>query len=211
MSLPRSLSFLRQGTGGQILDIYLDPLCPYSAKITRSLTANVLPLIKKGGKYEGKLSVVTRLYPQPFHYYGPFHVEALIVFGRLYPDLFWDYLTAIFETQTEYFNQPSTTFTPSEARDKLTHLATDLLEKKHKVDGPKSKLFGEIREKLENKGSPNGGTEATDDIKYLVKVGRQNGIHVTPTALLDGLKDDSVSSSWGKEEWEKWISEKVGA
>ncbi|WVW78826.1 hypothetical protein I302_100788 [Kwoniella bestiolae CBS 10118] len=206
MSLPRSLSYLRQGTGGQILDIYLDPLCPYSAKITRSLTANVLPLIRKGGKYEGKLSVVARIYPQPFHYFAVFHTEALIVFGKLYPDLFWDYLSAIFETQSEYFNQPSSSLTPSETRDKLIHLATDLIEKKHGNAGPKSKVFGELRDKLEVKSSPNGGNEATDDFKYLLKVGRQNGIHITPTALLDGLKDDSVSSSWGKEEWEKWIS-----
>nr|XP_018265835.1 uncharacterized protein I303_02209 [Kwoniella dejecticola CBS 10117]OBR87993.1 hypothetical protein I303_02209 [Kwoniella dejecticola CBS 10117] len=169
MSLPRSLTFLRQGTGGQILDIYLDPLCPYSAKITRSLSTNVLPLITNGGKYEGRLSLVTRIYPQPFHYFAPFHTEALIVFGKTYPDLFWEYLTAIFDTQTEYFNQPSTQLTPSQTRDKLVNLATDLLEKNNKFTGPKSKVFGELRDKLENKGSPNGGTEATDDLKYLGK------------------------------------------
>jgi hypothetical protein len=27
-----------------------------------------------------------------------------------------------------------------------------------------------------------------------------------PTALFDGLKDDSVSSSWGKDDWEKWLA-----
>ncbi|WRT65112.1 uncharacterized protein IL334_002054 [Kwoniella shivajii] len=206
MSLPLSLSFLRQGTGGQTLDVYLDPLCPFSGKVTRSITTNVLPLITKGGKYEGKLTVVPRIYPQPFHYYSTFHTEALIVFGKLYPDLFWDYLLAIYDTQEQYFNQPSASMTPSETRDKLVLLATDLVEKKGKIAGPKSKLFGEIRDRLEVKSTPNGGNEATDDLKYLIKVGRQNSIHVTPTVLLDGLIDNSVSSSWGKEEWEKWLS-----
>lgn len=27
-----------------------------------------------------------------------------------------------------------------------------------------------------------------------------------PTALFDGLIDNSVSSSWGKDEWEKFLS-----
>jgi hypothetical protein len=27
-----------------------------------------------------------------------------------------------------------------------------------------------------------------------------------PTVLFDGLKEDSVSSSWGKDEWEKFLS-----
>lgn len=44
---------------------YLDPLCPFSARQARSIAANVLPLIKKGGAYEGKLSVVTWIYAQP--------------------------------------------------------------------------------------------------------------------------------------------------
>ncbi|WWC87162.1 uncharacterized protein L201_002048 [Kwoniella dendrophila CBS 6074] len=211
MSLPKSLTFLRQGTGDQTLDIYLDPLCPFCAKIHKSLTANVLPLITKGGKYEGKIGLVARLYPQPFHYFAVFHTEALIVFGKLYPTLFWDYLGAIFKTQSEYFNQAASKLTPSETRDKLIHLAVDLLEKNNKIDGPKSKVYGELRDKLDVKSSPNGGNEATDDFKYLLKVGRQNSVQVTPTAILNGLKDESVSSSWGKEEWEKWFSEKVGA
>jgi hypothetical protein len=42
-----------------------------------------------------------------------------------------------------------------------------------------------------------------------VKIGRQNGIHVTPTVLFDGLKEDSVSSSWGQEEWNKFLTAKL--
>ncbi|WVQ83805.1 hypothetical protein IAT38_005949 [Cryptococcus sp. DSM 104549] len=205
MALPRSLTFLRQGVGSQALEVYLDPLCPFSAKITRSLTANVLPLISKGGKYDGKLHLIPRLYMQPFHYYGAFAIEALLVFGARYPSHFWAYLVEVFEHQSEYFNQPASEMTPSQARDKLVHLAVDVLESKGAVEGPKSKVFGELRDALDNKGSPNGGNEATDGVKHTLKIGRQNGVHVTPTVLFDGLKEDSVSSSWGKEEWEKFL------
>ena len=35
---------------------------------------------------------------------------------------------------------------------------------------------------------------------------RKNELTVQPTVLFDGLKEDSVSSSWGKDEWEKFLS-----
>lgn len=41
----------------------------------------------------------------------------------------------------------------------------------------------------------------------IVKIGRQNSIHVTPTAVFDGLVENSVSSSWGKEDWEKFLTQ----
>lgn len=46
-------------------DSFLDPLCPFSAKITRSLTANVIPLVTNGGQYESQLQVIPWLYAQP--------------------------------------------------------------------------------------------------------------------------------------------------
>jgi len=73
----------------------------------------------------------------------------------------------VFETQQEYFNQPSTQMTISQARDKLVDLALSVLEKNGGLpSGPKSKVFGELRDKLENKGSPNGGNEGTAALKH---------------------------------------------
>jgi hypothetical protein len=124
-------------------------------------------------------------------------------------------------------------------------LALTVLEKEGKLPkGPKSQVFGELRDKLEVKrgsdGTSNGGNAATLGMKHLsrfsffmaispdqlisdiVKIGRQNGVHVTvsipyeglyeadlssqPTVLFDGLKEDSVSSSWGSSEWDKFLS-----
>jgi hypothetical protein len=39
-------------------------------------------------------------------------------------------------------------------------------------------------------------------------ISRQNGIHVTPTPVLDGLVEPSISSSFGKDEWKKWLQDK---
>lgn len=44
---------------------YLEPLCPFSAKMARSLAANVVPQITKGGKYEGQVQLIVRIYAQP--------------------------------------------------------------------------------------------------------------------------------------------------
>ena len=38
---------------------------------------------------------------------------------------------------------------------------------------------------------------------------RQNGIHVTPTCVVDGLVDGSISSSYGAEEWKKFVDDKI--
>ncbi|RSH90166.1 hypothetical protein EHS25_001500 [Saitozyma podzolica] len=214
MSIPRALTSLKQGTGPQVLEVYIDILCPYSAKIFRSLTDNVIPLVSQGGKYAGKLSVVTWIYPQSFHYLSMIHAEAVYIFSSRYPDLSWEYITSLFDTQRDFFNVPAQTLTISEARNKLTELALDVLESNGALDaGPRSQAFGELRAAMEVRvgkdGGINGGNEGSDWVKYMIKRGRQNGIHVTPTALFDGLKDDSVSSSWGKDEWEKWLAAKL--
>ncbi|WVR04295.1 hypothetical protein IAU60_001295 [Kwoniella sp. DSM 27419] len=204
MALQPSQAFLRQGKGSHSLEVYVDILCPFSKKIIQAINSDVLPLIRPGGKYAGQLELIVRLYPQPFHYFAMFPTEALVVFGQLHPDLFWDYLLAVYSVREEYLNKPAVDMTPSTARDKLVHLALDLLEKKGKTSGPLSKAFGEFRGRLDQ-------DDVSAAIKYNIKVGRQNGVHVTPTVLLNGLKEDSVSSSWGKSEWEQFLSDKLGA
>lgn len=42
-----------------------------------------------------------------------------------------------------------------------------------------------------------------------IKIGRQNGIHITPTALWNGVVEPSISSSFSQEEWRKFLDERV--
>jgi len=74
-------------------------------------------------------------------------------------------------------------------------------------------VFGELRDLVEVKkgadGSTNGGNETTLGFKYSLNLGRQIGAIVTPTVVFDGLKEASVSSSWGKTEWEAFLKEKT--
>lgn len=49
----------------------------------------------------------------------------------------------------------------------------------------------------------------TNDLKLQIRMGRQTSIHVTPTAVLDGLIDASVSSSFTAEDWAAYVKEKI--
>ena len=74
--------------------------------------------------------------------------------------------------QKDFYNVPVSGMTPSSCRDKLTDLALSVLEKHGKLGkGPRSKPFGDFRDRLEVRVSPDGGTNggnaATNDMKYL--------------------------------------------
>lgn len=101
------------------------------------------------------------------HYYSAPIIEALYVFGQTNPRLFWQYLLAVHSTGTTFYNRPAASFTLSSLRDKLVEIAVQVLDKNEAGGkGPKSKIFGELRDALEVKASDNGGNEGTEGLKY---------------------------------------------
>ena len=51
----------------------------------------------------------------------------------------------------------------------------------------------------------------TLDFFYIVKFGRQNGIHVSPSVLWNGLYQSQIESAWGEKEWSEFFASKVPA
>ena len=47
----------------------------------------------------------------------------------------------------------------------------------------------------------NAGNAVTADLKWHLKLARQQSIHVSPTVLVDGLVDGQVSSAWSMDQW----------
>jgi hypothetical protein len=107
--------------------------------------------------------------------------------------------------------------TPVQIREKLADIAEPLIGADKVAD---------VKELLKLKSTPNGGVAVTDELKYTsrwfllrslglkliihaVKYGRQNGIHVSPTVLWDGLVAGDISSSWGEKEWTEFLDAKV--
>ncbi|KAF7965680.1 hypothetical protein HWV62_9103 [Athelia sp. TMB] len=182
------------------LDIFLDYVCPYSAKLALAIEGVLKPLLSHGGHYDGRVKAIFRLQVQPWHASSTFVHEAALGVLRVSPESFWPFSLGLFQKQGEYFDIPSSTLTPLQIREKLVKLAAEYI--------PASKV-DELKELLTLKSSPNGGIAVTDDLKYTIKFSRQNGIHVSPTVLWDGLVANEISSSWGEKEWTEFLHAKV--
>jgi len=203
MALQPSLrSFIIAGSPAapHTLDIFLDYVCPFSAKMALAIENVLVPLCAQDGKYGGKVKVIFRPQVQPWHASSTFVHEAGIAIARVAPQQFWPFALALFKQQGDYFDIPTSTLTPLEIRSKLAQLAEGIIG---------NKLTDDFKALLELKSSPNGGTAVTDDLKYTIKFSRQNSIHVSPTVLWDGLIANEISSSWGEKEWTEFLAKKV--
>jgi hypothetical protein len=58
------------------LDIFLDYVCPFSAKLARAVDGVLRPFFSEGGKYAGKVKMVFRPQVQPWHASSTFVHEA---------------------------------------------------------------------------------------------------------------------------------------
>ncbi|THH28422.1 hypothetical protein EUX98_g5767 [Antrodiella citrinella] len=182
------------------LDIFLDYVCPFSAKISLAIDSVLKPLFAPGGKYAGKVKIIFRQQVQPWHGSSTFVHEAGLAVARVAPEKFWAFSLALFKVQGEYFDIPTSSLTPSQIRDKLANLAGTVIGADKAPD---------VRDLLTNKTSPNGGVSVSDDLKYTIKFSRQNGIHVSPTVLWDGLVANEISSGWGEKDWSDFLANKV--
>lgn len=119
--------------------------------------------------------------------------------------------------QSTYFDGPTRNRNPDQLRAELANLAISVLGEAPKrsrsapiVDLPAGSPLGQTVRGLLKVGEGNEGSKVVPDLKYCVKFGRQNGVHVTPTAVWNGLIEGGISSSFGEEEWRKFLMEKVG-
>ncbi|GJE84853.1 Disulfide bond formation protein D [Phanerochaete sordida] len=184
----------------QTLEVFLDYVCPFSAKLARAIDSVLVPLFAPGGQYDGKVKVIFRNQVQPWHASSTWVHEAGLAVARVAPEKFWPFSVALFKHQEEYYDIPTSTLTPVQVREKLAALAASVVG-----EGKKSALL----DHLTLKTTPNGGVDVTEDLKYTIKFSRQNGIHVSPTVLFDGLVANEISSSWGEKEWTEWLAKKV--
>ncbi|PFH50135.1 hypothetical protein AMATHDRAFT_4219 [Amanita thiersii Skay4041] len=182
------------------LDIFLDYVCPFSAKMAKTIDSVLVPLLSRGGKYDGKVKIIVRPQVQPWHASSTLTHEAGLAVLRVSPENYWKFSVMLFEAQEEYFDIPTSTLSPVQVREKLAKLVAKILP---------SEAVEKFKDLLKLKGSPNAGVAVTDDLKYTIKVSRQNGIHVSPTVLWDGLVANEISSSWGEKEWKEFLENKV--
>ncbi|KAI8074675.1 hypothetical protein BC940DRAFT_288821 [Gongronella butleri] len=204
MSLAPAFKGHRQGsaTAGNTLEVYLDYVCPFSAKIFKKLDQEVLPWLEQA--YPGQVQFLFRQQVQPWHATSTLVHEAALAVEKLSAEQFINASRALFAKQDAYFDES----VEEKTRRQLVEQVAELLASSAN-DGKVTKQA--IVDLLANgTGEPqNKGNAITNDLKWHIRFARQSGIHVSPTVVWNGIRDDSVSSGWSLEQWQSYLKSKL--
>ncbi|KKA26199.1 hypothetical protein TD95_000055 [Thielaviopsis punctulata] len=185
------------------LEVFLDYCCPFSAKIFRTLTSSVVPLIKASPSLAPNVQLIFRQQVQPWHPSSTLMHEAALAVQRVAPECFWEFSGKLFDAQTSYFDVSLVNETRNQTYKRLAALAGEA-----GVNADKVYELLEIPSEARD-GALNVGNGVTNDLKHAVKTARLVGVHVSPTVIFDGVVQNDVSSSWTLEQWEKWLNANV--
>lgn len=171
-------SALKWGAGTKTFEMFLEPTCPFSVKALRKIP----PLLERVG--EETLTVHIRLQSQPWHMFSGVIVRAILAASTLEQgrDRAHDVLLAVANHReefefTDHCSGPNMNSTPAEILARLeTYSGVALAE---------AFTFEDV----------------TKAVKWHAKYSRQNGIHVSPTFMVDGLIDPAFSSGDSVEDW----------
>ncbi|CAZ84468.1 unnamed protein product [Tuber melanosporum] len=183
------------------LEIYLDYVCPFSAKLFKRVYNDVKPIIDS--KFPNKVQIIFRQQVQPWHPSSTLTHEAALAVERVHPGSFWKYSAAIFENQVDFFDVNVVNETRNATYKRLSALAAPL-----GVDEQQVYRLLAVADKPVN-GAYNSGNQVTNDLKLHVKAARLVGVHVSPTVIFDGIMDNSISSGWDVDQWGEWLVKNV--
>jgi len=186
------------------IELYLDYVCPFSAKLFKTFNTGVRPVIENKYTSPG-VRVILRQQIQPWHPSSTLVHEAGAAVLRTAPKSFWAFSEKLFEHQKEYFDVNVVNEVRNDTYKRLAKLAGS-------VDGVDEKTILDllvVSDKPGDDGSLNIGNKVTNDIKLQVKANRVTGVHATPTVLFNGVEERSISSSWTVEQWVEWLEKNV--
>ncbi|MDQ8023332.1 MAG: DsbA family protein [Moraxellaceae bacterium] len=178
---------LEWGHGRKILEVFLEPTCPYSGRAFGKLDA----LLALAG--EDRLTIRIRLQPQPWHMFTPVTTRAILAAsttagGR---EAARKVMAAIYAHRDEF--EPV-----DHCRGPLLDKApAELLARIEELSG-----FA-LRAAFED-------SALTQPVKWQARYARQNGIHVSPSFMVDGLLVPDMSSGDEVEAWLKKIGLSAG-
>ncbi|KAK5202921.1 hypothetical protein LTR96_011160 [Exophiala xenobiotica] len=182
------------------IELYLDYVCPFSAKFFKTFYKSVVPLIEEKYTNPG-VQVIFRQQIQPWHPSSTLVHEAGAAVLKAAPKSFWAFSEKLFERQKDYFDVGVLNETRNHTYKRLAKLAGS-------IDGIDEKAILElllVPDKPSEDGDSNVGNKVTNDIKFMTKANRLTGVHVTPTVLFNGVEERSISSGWIVEQWEDWL------
>ncbi|KAL5365752.1 thioredoxin-like protein [Aspergillus floccosus] len=184
------------------LELYLDYVCPFSAKLYKTFYSSVKPVIEK--QYASKLQVIFRQHIQPWHPSSTLTHEAGAAVLKIAPEKYWDFSAALFEHQKDYFDVSVVNETRNKTYERLAKLAGSVGVDEHVV---LQMLM--VSDKPSADGQLNTGNQVTNDVKLMVKADRVVGVHVSPTVFFNGIEEPTISSSFTATQWEEWLAKNI--
>jgi len=186
------------------LEVFLDYVCPFSARQFNTLYHVVVPLIRSNPKWASSVQFIFRQQVQPWHPSSTLTHESALAVLQLAPEKYWAYSDALFKDQKSYFDVNVVNEKRNDTYRRLAKLAAS-------VGVDEAAVYDRlaIPDKLAEDGSLNVGNKVTNDLKVLVKTARLVGVHVSPTVIFNGVVANEISSGWTKEQWEEWLTKNI--
>ncbi len=169
---------LEWGHGPKILEVFVEPTCPFSAKAFGKLDE----LLARAG--EARLTVRIRLQSQPWHLFSGVVTRAILGAsttggGR---QAARDVMAAVFA------HRESFEFTDHCTGANMQTTPDELIARIEALSGVPIAASFRI-------------ADLDREIKWHAKYARQNGIHVSPTFMIDGLVQGDMGSGDSIEQW----------
>ncbi|KAL2824555.1 hypothetical protein BDW59DRAFT_86314 [Aspergillus cavernicola] len=160
------------------LELYLDYVCPFSAKLFKTFYTAVRPIIAE--RYQSQIQVVFRQHIQPWHPSSTLTHEAGAAILKIAPHRFWEFSAALFEHQREFFDVNVVNETRNHTYKRLAEIGESVGVNKDEI----LKLLT-VAEKPDEAGQLNTGNQVTNDIKLMIRADRVVGVHVSPTVYFN--------------------------
>ncbi len=169
---------LAWGQGPRVFEMFLEPTCPYSNKAF----GKIKELLAAAG--DDRITVKVRLQSQPWHLYSGVIVRAILAASTLDDgrDAAWRVMEAVAAHREEFeFDRhctgPNRTATPN-----------DIIARIERDSGIALAAAFDI-------------PDLDKAIKWQCRYARQNGIHVSPTFMIDGLVQPDLGSGDAVSAW----------
>ena len=133
----------------------------------KTIYTGLLPKLSNDKKYSENVTIILRPQVQPWHPSSTLVHESALAVNAVAPDSFWQYSSALFGKQTEYFDVNVVNETRNATYKRLAALA------KSSVGANEEEIYDllKIPEKAED-GALNVGNKVTNDLKRTIKVGQ---------------------------------------
>ena len=227
MALPARFQLHRHGpsTAPNLVEIYLDYLCPFSRRAFDRLVDEVVPQLLVAGKHADQVQVIFRQQVQSWHPHATLIHEVALAAEHVLlhhssnagagskiastdaVNGFWSVSKALFAVGAEFGDDKVLDMSQRQLYKNITQM---LFDHSKELSGTSitQEQFVELLISKKDQGATKH--DLTADFKWHLKLSRHNSIHVSPTLLVDGIVEQSYGSTWTVDDWKRLLSEKFG-